>query len=111
VARIASSNESQNLTPTSSARNVVCNTLFYTIDVSRVQEIDRGQVSLLEIHKTIEKEVKATKALGNFDYVGVVRDHYDEARIRVAYRSEEELQLVKEAANKILVLGVWVLRD
>jgi hypothetical protein len=50
--------------------------------------------------------VKATKALGNFDYIGVVRDYHNEARIRVAYRSEEELQLVKEAANKILVSGV-----
>ena len=106
MAWTASSNESQNLTPTSLARNVVCNTLFCTIDISRVQEIDRGQVSLLEIYKTIEKEVKASKAIGNFDYIGVVRDHYNEAQIRVAYRSEEELQLVKEAVNKILVLGV-----
>jgi hypothetical protein len=86
-------------------------TLFYTIDISRVEEKEKGKVQVADIRKAIEAKIQTHENQGNWRCAAVVKEASNPDRIRVIYRDESEVALVKEAAQKIPVPGVRVLRD
>ena len=97
---------SRNTTPSS-----FTDTLFCTIDTSRVEEKEKGNVQVADIRKAIETEARAQESMGDWRCAAVVKKARNPDRVRVICRDEGEVQLVKEAAEKISVPGVRVLRD
>ncbi|EAQ83089.1 hypothetical protein CHGG_10907 [Chaetomium globosum CBS 148.51] len=97
---------SRNTTPSS-----FTDTLFCTIDTSRVEEKEKGNVQVADIRKAIETEARARESMGDWRCAAVVKEARNPDRVRVICRDEGEVQLVKEAAVKISVPGVRVLRD
>lgn len=86
-------------------------TLYCTIDTSRVGEEERTKAQPGAVGKAIEEEIRATKGHENWRCVAVIKDAKNLDRIRVTCRDETELQRVKKAAEKTAVTGVRVLRD
>ncbi|EAQ84812.1 hypothetical protein CHGG_08826 [Chaetomium globosum CBS 148.51] len=97
---------SRNTTPSS-----FTDTLFCTIDTSRVEEKEKGNVQVADIRKAIETEARAQESMGDWRCAAVVKEARNPDRVKVICRDEGEVQLVKEAAEKISVPGVRVLRD
>jgi hypothetical protein len=97
---------SQNTTP-----STLTDTLFCTIDTSRVEDKEKGKVQVADIRKTIEAEIQRRGSKENWRCAAVVKEARNPHRVRVICRDESETQLVKEAAQKISVPGVRVLRD
>jgi hypothetical protein len=95
-----------NTTPTT-----LTDTLFCTVDTSRVEEKEKGKVQAADIRKAIEAEIQTYENQGNWRCAAVVKEARNPDRIRVICRDESEVALVKEAAQKITVPGVRVLRD
>jgi uncharacterized coiled-coil protein SlyX len=95
-----------NTTPTT-----FTDTLFCTVDTSRVEESEKGKVQVADIRKAIEAEIQTHENQGTWRYAAVVKEARNLERIRVICRDKSEVALVKEAAQKITVLGVRVLRD
>lgn len=86
-------------------------TLYCTIDTSRVSEEDRNKAQPGLIREALEKEIRAGAERDSWRCTAVTRDPRDNTRIRVTCRDETELQFVKEAAQKTAVPGSRVLRD
>ncbi len=87
------------------------NTLFCTIDTSRVMEEDKGKTQIAGIRQMIEKVMRENEETKNWRCAAVVKDPKNTARIRVICRNEDEIQQVKEAAQKIEIPGIRTLRD
>ena len=85
--------------------------LFCTVDTSRVEEGEKNNVQVADIREAIEKEIRTREGMGRWRCTAVVKEARNPDRIRVVCRDEGEVQLVKEAAQKITVPGVRVLRD
>ena len=66
---------------------------------------------MADIRKAIEKEIRTQEDMERWRCTAVVKEARNPDRIRVVCRDEGEVQLVKEAAQKITVPGVRVLRD
>lgn len=84
--------------------------LFCTIDTSRVE----GNVSETEpgkIRQAIEREIRTTEDQAAWRCVAVNKDPRNPTRIRIVCRSETELLLVKDAAQKTIAAGARVLKD
>ncbi|EAQ84334.1 hypothetical protein CHGG_08348 [Chaetomium globosum CBS 148.51] len=77
----------------------------------RVEEKEKGNVQVADIRKAIETEARAQESMGDWRCAAVVKEARNPDRVRVICRDEGEVQLVKEAAEKISVPGVRVLRD
>jgi hypothetical protein len=86
-------------------------TLFCTVDTSRVEEGKKDKVQVADIRKAIEKEIRTREDKESWRCTAVVKEARNPDRVRVVCRDEGEVQLVKEAAEKITVPGVRVLRD
>jgi hypothetical protein len=86
-------------------------TLFCTIDTSRVIQEDRGKVQVGEVRQAIEEKVRARDGRESWRCAAVVKDARNPDRIKVICRDEEEMQLVKDVAEKTVVKGARVLRD
>ena len=86
-------------------------TLFCTVDTSRVEEGEKNEVQVADIRKAIEKEIRTQEDMGRWRCTAVVKEARNPDRIRVVCRDEGEVQLIREAAQKITVPGVRVLRD
>jgi hypothetical protein len=86
-------------------------TLFCTIDTSRVEEKDKSRAQVADIRKTIEAEVQTREDMGNWRCAAVVKEARNPGRVRVICRDEREVKMVKDVAEKITVPGVRVLRD
>jgi uncharacterized coiled-coil protein SlyX len=86
-------------------------TLFCTVDTSRVEEKEKGKVQVADIRKAIEAEIQTHENQGNWRCAAVVKEARNPDRIRVICRDGSEVARVKEAAQKITVPGVRVLRD
>lgn len=91
--------------------SVFTDTLFCTVDTSRVEESERGNVKAADIRKAIETEIRTREDKKNWRCAAVVKEARNPDRVRVVCRDEGEVQLVKGAAQKITVPGVRVLRD
>jgi hypothetical protein len=85
--------------------------LYCTIDTSKAVENGQEEVHVGPARAAIEKEVQRVKGQGNWRCVAAMRDPRNTARIRITCRDEEELQIVKKAAEKTAVVGTRVLRD
>jgi hypothetical protein len=99
------------LTSMSRTPSNMTDTLYCTIDTSRVSEEDRNKTQPGLIREAIEKEIRAGAERDNWRCTAVTRDPRNTTRIRVTCRDETELQLIKEAAQKWTVSGLRVLRD
>jgi hypothetical protein len=97
---------SRSLTPSS-----LTDTLYCTIDTSRMAEEDKSKAQPGIIRGAIEKEMRTQTEQNNWRCTAVTRDPKNIARIRVTCRDEAELQLVKEATQKNAAPGLRVLRD
>jgi hypothetical protein len=114
IARTPPKSQPSNLASFSSASQTPSNmtdTLYCTIDTSRVDEEDRNKTQPGSIREVIEKEIRTGAERDNWRCTAVTRDPRNATRIRVTYRDESELQLIKEAAQKTAVPGLRVLRD
>ncbi|RKK71944.1 hypothetical protein BFJ68_g18314 [Fusarium oxysporum] len=115
VARTPPTSQPSNVRTLSSMRTTpssFTDTLFCTIDTSRVSEEDRGKAQVGEVRQAIEEKVRAREGVQpNWRCAAVVKDVRNEDRIKVVCRDEAELQLVREAAERTMVKGVRVLRD
>ncbi|KAF6527575.1 hypothetical protein HZS61_007877 [Fusarium oxysporum f. sp. conglutinans] len=97
VARTPPTSQPSNVRTLSSMRTTpssFTDTLFCTIDTSRVSEEDRGKAQVGEVRQAIEEKVRAREGgQSNWRCAAVVKD------------------LVREAAERTMVKGVRVLRD
>lgn len=87
------------------------NTLFCTIDTSRVGEEDKAKVQITNIRQQIEKELRGNEGTRNWRCAAMIKDPKNADRVKVICRHEDEIQQVKEAAQKIEIPGIRVLRD
>lgn len=83
---------SRSLTP-----STLTDTLYCTIDTSRITEEDKSKVQPGTIRQAIKKEVRTQVERNNWRCTAVTRDPRNPARIRVTCRDEAELQMVKDA--------------
>ncbi|EAQ85628.1 hypothetical protein CHGG_06881 [Chaetomium globosum CBS 148.51] len=97
---------SSNTTPSS-----FTDTLFCTIDTSRVEENEKNKVQVADVRKAIEAEVRTLENMGDWRCAAVVKEARNPDRVKVVCRDENETRIVKDAAQKITVPGVRVLRD
>jgi hypothetical protein len=83
-------------------------TLFCTIDISRVNEDDKERAQVGAIRRAVEDEMRKKEDRQGWESVAMVRNA---DRVKVICRDEKEVSLVKEAAEKTAVRGARVLRD
>jgi hypothetical protein len=76
-------------------------TLYYTVDVSNVEEAERNNASASKIRQVIEKEMREGEEGSGWRCMAVTRDPRNVARIRVTCRDESELARVKEHPVKV----------
>jgi hypothetical protein len=95
----------------STMRTAAAETLFCTIDTSRVSKEDKSKAQIGEIRQAIEEEVRKKEDRQGWRCTAVLKDTKSADRIKVICRDEKEMSLVKEAAEKTTVRGVRVLRD
>ena len=114
IARTPPNSQPSNL-PSFSSRSLtpstMTDTLYCTIDTAGVKEEDRNKAQPGMIREVIEKEMRAGADKENWRCTAVTRDPRNVARIRVTCRDETELQLVKEATQKVAAPGIRILRD
>jgi hypothetical protein len=114
IARTPPKSQPSNL-PSFSSRSLtpstMTDTLYCTIDTSRMNEEDKSKAQPGVIREAIEKEMRRQTERNNWRCTAVTRDPRNTARIRVTCRDEAELQLVKEATQKNAAPGLRLLRD
>lgn len=91
--------------------STMTNTLYCTIDVSRVASEDTDKVSAGAIRTTVEKEMRDTNEQTNWRCQAVTIDPRNPHRVRIACRDEEEHKAVKRVVEANLVQGARILRD
>lgn len=99
------------LSLSNTAPSTFTDTLFCTIDTSRVDEKEKGKVQVADVRKAIEVEVRTLENMGDWRCAAVVKEARNPDRVKVVCRDENETRIVKDAAQKINVPGVRVLRD
>ena len=101
----------QTLTSMGTTLSTMTDTLYCTIDISRVREEEKSKAQPGAVRKAIEEAIRAMEGQENWRCAAVIRDSRTTERIRVACRDEAELQRVKEAAQKTVPANTRVLRD
>ncbi len=101
----------QTLTSMGTTPSTMTETLYCTIDTSRMEEEDKNKVHPGAIRKAIEEEIRTADGHANWRCAAVIKDSRNVERIKVACRDEAELQRVKEAAQKTAPSNARVLRD
>lgn len=87
------------------------NTLYYTINTSRVASEDIDKVSAGAIRTIVEKEIQDTNKQANWRCRVVTKDPKSLHRVRIAFRDKAEHKTVKQAVETNLARGARVLRD
>jgi hypothetical protein len=90
---------------TGTTPSMLTDTLYCTIDTSRVEEEDKNKAHPGAIRKAIEEEIRTREGQDKWRCAAVIRDARNTDRIRIACRDEAELQRVKEAAQKTAAEG------
>ena len=114
VARTPPDSSPSNVRTLSSLRttpSTMTDTLYCTVDTSRVGEGERSKAQPGAVRKAVEEEIRAGEGQANWRCAAVIRDARNTERIKIVCRDEAELQRVKEAAQKTAAEGVRVLRD
>jgi hypothetical protein len=101
----------QTLSSVRTTPSTMTDTLYCTIDTSRVEEQEKSRVQPGAIRKAIEEEIRTMEGQEHWRCVAVMKDARNHDRIRVTCRNETELQRVKKAAEKTVMIGARVLRD
>ena len=114
VARTPPSSQPSNLTSFPSRNTMpstITDTLYCTVDTSRVEEENMNEAQPGVIRQAIENGMRTTEGHESWRRAAVIKDPRNPARIRITCRNKTELQRVKEAAQKTLAPSVRVLRD
>lgn len=114
AARTSPSSQPSNVRTLSSGvatPSTATDTLFCTIDASRVEDENRDKVNAGGVRQAIEKEMRAAPERPDWRCAAVVQDAKRPDRIKIICRDEAEMQLVKEAAQKTAIPGTRVMRD
>ncbi|OAQ58658.1 reverse transcriptase [Purpureocillium lilacinum] len=111
IARSAQPSAFTNATPTRAAAGPLTGPLYCTIDTSRVEEANREHAQVGAVRQAIEGEMRTKDGQATWRCAAVVRDARAAERIKVICRNENELTLVKEAAQKTAIIGARVMRD
>jgi hypothetical protein len=80
------------LTSMGTTPSTMTNTLYCTIDTSRVGEEERSKAQPGAVRKAIEEEIRIIEGHANWRCAVVIRDARNTERIKVACRDEAELQ-------------------
>jgi hypothetical protein len=107
IACTAPNSQARNLLTLSSITtpSTMTDTLYCTIDTSRIGEEDKNKAQQGVIRQAIEEEIQPAEGHAKWRCVAVIKDARNIERIKVTYSDEAELQLVKEAAQKTAATG------
>ncbi|KAJ6086510.1 hypothetical protein N7467_005424 [Penicillium canescens] len=97
---------SSNTTPTT-----FTDTLYCTIDTSKIVNNENEKMSAGRIRAAVETEIRTIEEHTHWRYRAVTVDPKNTHRIRIACRDETEHQLVKKVAEAKIGEGARVLRD
>ncbi|KAI2863081.1 transcriptional regulator family: Zinc finger, CCHC-type [Aspergillus niger] len=97
---------SWNTTPTT-----FTDTLYCTIDTSKMADTENERPSAGPIRTAVEAEIRTMENYTNWRCRAVTVDPKNTSRIRIACRDEAEHQLVKKVAETKVGTGARVLRD
>lgn len=86
-------------------------TMYCTIDTSRVAEENKGRAQPGAFRKALEEEMRTQTEQEKWNCIAITKDPRNTERIRVTCRDEQELNQVKEAAKKVAASGARVIRD
>jgi hypothetical protein len=86
-------------------------TLYCTVDISKMTESESEKKSAGSIRATIEKEIRTMDDHTHWRCRAVTVSPRDPNRIRIAWRDEAEHQRVKKVAEEKIGTGARVLRD
>ena len=89
----------------------ITDTLYCTIDTSRVRDEDADKASAAAIRTSVEKEYRNTNEQEKWRCRAVTKDVKNPHRIRIACRDEAEHKAVKQVVEARLVPGARLLRD
>lgn len=91
--------------------SAVTDTLYCTVDGSRVATEDVSKVTAAGIRSMLEHEMRSEQQSPQWRCRAVTKDPKDASRVRVMCRNEEEQQTIKQLAEAKLPQGARVLRD
>ena len=91
--------------------STMTDTLYCTVDTSRVTVEEADKVSVGAIRTNVEKEMRVTSEKANWRCRAVTKDQKNPHRVRIACRDETEHKEVKRVMEASSVAGVRVLRD
>jgi hypothetical protein len=114
VARTPPNSSPANLNSISSMEttpSTMTDSLFCTIDTSRVESREDDRISVGAIRRAVEREIRELEGHVNWRCRAVTKDPKNTNRIRIACRDETELGLVKQVAEGKIAPGTRVLRD
>ncbi|EED12667.1 hypothetical protein TSTA_006840 [Talaromyces stipitatus ATCC 10500] len=89
----------------------ITDTLYCTIDTSKMADDESNRMSAGSIRTAVEKEIRNMENHMNWRCRAVTVDPKNTNRIRIACRDEAEHQLVKKVAEAKIGAGARVLRD
>ncbi|KAJ5500659.1 hypothetical protein N7453_009710 [Penicillium expansum] len=101
----------QTLSTLNTTPSTYTDTLYCTIDTSKIPESENEKVSAGSIRATIETEIRTMDDHTHWRCRAVTVSPRNINRIRIACRDEAEHQLVKKVAEAKIGAGVRVLRD
>jgi hypothetical protein len=78
--------------------SIMTDTLYCTVDTSRVVEGERSKAQPGAVRKAVEEEIRTGEEQANWHCAVVIRDARNKERIKIVCRDKAELQRVKEAA-------------
>ena len=100
------------LTSTNTTPSTFTDTLYCTIDTSRMEDDKRAAVTAGTVRAAIEKEIRATgEQKKDWRCRAVTMDPRKPQHIKIGCRDETEHRLVKQGAEKTNASGARVLRD
>lgn len=114
VARSPPSSQPSNIRTLSTSNTTASNvtdTLYCTIDTSRVEDGQEDQVTAGAIRNLCESEVRAEQGQTTWRCRAVTKDSKRPNRIRIACRDEAEHKMVKRLVEPKLTRGARILRD
>jgi hypothetical protein len=114
VARTPPNSSPANLNSTSSVEttpSTMTDSLFCTIDTSRVESGGGDKTSAGAIRTIVEREIRGMEDRVSWRCRAVTKDPKNPNRIRIACRDEAELRMVKQVAERKMAPGTRVLRD
>ncbi|KJZ68745.1 hypothetical protein HIM_11865 [Hirsutella minnesotensis 3608] len=97
--------------PVPRKQQTASDSLYCTIDTSRVRSRNKNKAQIGSIRQAIKTEMRAMNGQETLRCAAVVRESRNADRVKIVCRDEAELQMVKEAAQKTAVEGSRVMRD